>query len=768
MRRSTTASFVILFLATAATVRPQSVGFLLDGPEGAYAPVLARVLEGLEQPSGIAPRVVANVIDRDQQTTRRAVEAELSGLDVIVAIGLRASEALSAASTPPSITTIGVFYGHDPPASAGQLDRTITVAVDVASDIAAIERDLGTKVSRLVVDQRLYELELYAALPFTVAPIDVAVPAAGIERGEALYMMPLPHLTAEAQGQLYETLRDGGFVAVAADGRDAVALGAAVGYNAGLSERVGREIALVIEELSLGSNTLETATRVGAASTLALNTATLAAVGIEIPWTIVLEAEMVGTQLLPQLPALAQVIDQALSISPEVGAVRSGAAAQRAIADAAIATLLPGINGQVTYVTIDEDRAEGSASPYQHEASVGARVEQVVWSEPAWTNLRVQRLLSGAQELAVISQRADTALEVAEAYYDLTRAIRLVEIRRQTARRTRENLDLARLQQRIGQGSQIDVLRFENQVAQDNIALIDATNQVRLASIALATVVGIAPTRILGAAPSGEAREPVAPVGFVLDDIEALVQALNTVRGVSALEQFAATQALAQSESLAVGELTIAIRERERVSATRRFYSPTVSAFVELEHTFYEAGAGGGSEIAIAPGVTLDTGAFSNADATDLTAGVALSLPLFSGTERLAQIRQSESNLELARQERMATALAVEQFARSAASSVVAAYNRLQQSRFGEATAVESLTLVQQAYAVGAASSSELLDAQNSATVAAQQTGTIEEELLTAWARLLRATGAVDALVSDERAEDFASMLKTVTGGTDQ
>ena len=760
---------VVFFMAAAAAVSSQSVGFVLDGPETAYASILANTLEGQALSSGGVSPVIANAVNTAHEVTRREVENIAPGVDVVVAIGLRASEALAAARTPPSTATIGVFYGHDSPAMAAQLDRTISVAVDVAADIAAVERDFGIGVARAIVDDRLYERELYPAIPVPVDSFDVTAAAAGAVQGEGVYVMPLPHLTAEDQARLYGTLRDAGVIAVAADGREAAILGAALGYNAGLSQRVAREITLVIEELSLGPDAFETVTRVRATSALTLNTATLSAVGIEVPWTVVLEAEIVGMQsVLPRIPTLAQVIEQAFRTSPEVGAARSAADAQRAIADAAIAPLLPGITGDVTYVAIDEDRAEGSTSPYQYEASLGTRLEQVVWSEPAWANLRVQRLLSDAQDLTAASQRADTALEVAEAYYDLSRSIRLVEIRRQTARRTRENLELAQLQQRVGEGSQLDVLRFENQVAQDNIELIDATNQVRLASGALATVVGMAPARLLRGSLPGRASGPAVTSGFSLDEIEALLGTINTFRGADALEQFAATEALARSESLAIRELTITIRDRERTSAARQFYSPTVSAFVELEHTFYEAGAGGGSEIQIAPGATLDTDSFSSADATDLTAGFSLTLPLFSGTERLGRVRESESNLELARQERAITALAVDQYARSAASSVVAAYNRLQQSRIGEETALETLSLVQEAYIVGAASSSELLDAQNSAAVAAQQTGSIEAELQTDWARLLRATGAVDALVSDQGAEEFTLLLRNATGGSNQ
>jgi outer membrane protein TolC len=438
------------------------------------------------------------------------------------------------------------------------------------------------------------------------------------------------------------------------------------------------------------------------------------------------------------------VIDEALMDNPELASFRNAAEAQRFVADSAMSTLLPSVDGSARMVTIDPDRAESVGSPDQVEGAVGARVEQVLWSEQAWTNLRVQRLLSEAQDLLLLARRSDTALQTAEAYYDLVRATGLVRIRREAVERTQGNLDKARLQERIGEESLADVYRFESQLAQDNQALIDAITQVRRAALALDSARG------------GHSAEPMmarsfsspaaSEVGFSFEEMERLTEQVNTIRGVFYLEQFAVDAGLARSETLAASDISITVRERERQSAQRRFFSPTISLFVDVEHTFYEGGEGGAS--------------FSDADDTDWSAGVIVSIPIYAGQQRLAQLRQTNSNLEQAQNDRTATALAIEEYARISAASLVAAYNKLQQSRTAERAAGQGLELAEDAYARGFATSLELLDAQNNAAVAYQQTGTVQAEFQIAWARLLYVTGWIDALVSNERAEEFVTAVR--------
>jgi outer membrane protein TolC len=135
-------------------------------------------------------------------------------------------------------------------------------------------------------------------------------------------------------------------------------------------------------------------------------------------------------------------------------------------------------------------------------------------------------------------------------------------------------------------------------------------------------------------------------------------------------------------------------------------------------------------------------------------------MPIYAGQQRLAQLRQTNSNLEQAQNDRTATALAIEEYARISAASLVAAYNKLQQSRTAERAAGQGLELAEDAYARGFATSLELLDAQNNAAVAYQQTGTVQAEFQIAWARLLYVTGWIDALVSNERAEEFVTAVR--------
>lgn len=741
----------------------QQIAVILDGPVDAHAAVMDSLRSELSATGTPIISITERLLDLTERQAASAIASagRNASLDAVIAIGSASARALSEASLQ-SVPTIGVFYGAPGARFSRGLSRTIIVDVNAAEEIVSAEEDLPITISSVLVDERIsHTVSASEIAGKPVVPFAIDEPLASLGPGQAVYVMPLPHVSPREEEELFANLAAARVVAIASDGLDAVNLGAFAGYKSELARRIARELALLVDELSFGTTVAADTSTISTVSRLYINTETLVALRLSLAWDLVLEAEFIGTQILvPQLPQLAWVIDEALAANTDLASQRITAATQRIIAEFATGPLLPSIDGNARLIAIDEDRAEGSGSPYQYEGAIAARIDQLVWSEQAWTNLRVQELLSDAQDLALLSRRSDTALSAAEAYYELVRAAGFVRISRNAVERTQANLDRARFQERVGEESLANVLRFESQLAQDNQTLLDAITGVRQATLSLSGVLGIEPGGRLDAQPF-----PNAPTGegiFTIQEIEELMASANTIAGAFALEEFSVESALARSDTLAASEVTVRIRERERLSAERRLYSPTVSVFGEVEYTFFQGGEGGGSEIEIAPGVTLDTGSFSSADETDLSAGLVVSIPIFSGRERIGIIRQADANLEQARNDRLAATLGIQEYARFTATLLVSTYNKLEQSRTAGRLALRSLELVETSYSQGAATSTELLDAQNNAAIAAQQIATAEADLQIAWSRLLHATGWIDALVSQERADEFVAAFTNV------
>ena len=754
-------AFAILLLATVAgSGSAQTVGLVLDGPDAAHQAIVQVLRDELGETGTPTVLTAANLIDQsaDQAVRTVAAFATDTDLDVIVALGPWSTVALANATIRTDLPSIGVVYGATGNAVGADLSRRIVVSVDVLEEIEAIEQDLPVEVTAVLVDRRLESITVVPpAVGRTLVAIDTAQPDVTRIPGGAVYVLPLPHVTPQERARLFATLAQRGLASVAADGRGAIAHGALAGYKPDQTARIAREIALAIDELLRGTATAVRSSNVQAIPRLVINTDTLRTVRLPVRWDTVLRAEFVTPGGAPEreIPSLSRAIEQALANNADLAALRSATEAQRTAVDSAVSSLLPTLAANAQFVAIDEDRARSVATPFQYEWAVGARVEQVLWSEPAWASLRVQRLLANAQNLSLQAARADTALATAEAYYNLVRAVGLVQIRREAVTRTRANLDRARLLERIGQETAANIFRFESQLAQDNQALIDAVTQARGAVLTLNRLRGVPDPDPAFIAAIGR----VPPATVPLATTEQVVANFSTLGGVTLLEQFAVDSALGRSELLAASGATVAARERELRSTRRQFFSPTVVAFGEVSHTISQAGAGDGTTIELTPGVSIDSGAFSSADETDWSGGLGITLPLYTGQERLAQTRRAQSSLDQANNQRLSVALALEEYARFSVASVVAAATKLTEARAAQTAAQQSLELVETGYERGVFTGVELLDAQNNAAVAAQQTGAVQAEFQTAWARLLHVTGWIDALISTERAGEFLTAV---------
>jgi len=160
-----------------------------------------------------------------------------------------------------------------------------------------------------------------------------------------------------------------------------------------------------------------------------------------------------------------------------------------------------------------------------------------------------------AAEAATDTARAESALQVAETYYELVRAHAVARIARYALREAKglEHDEKAKL--RLGAGIQADVLRATAEVAQKELELTRAETDVKLASARLAAVLKLEPSI------------EVVPVEMLMPEetpIEALVPQVVNVSNEVPLDQllskaFSSRPELRQSESL----IAAAKREHE-------------------------------------------------------------------------------------------------------------------------------------------------------------------------------------------------------------
>lgn len=130
--------------------------------------------------------------------------------------------------------------------------------------------------------------------------------------------------------------------------------------------------------------------------------------------------------------------------------------------------------------------------------------------------------------------------------------------------------------------------------------------------------------------------------------------------------------------------------------------------------------------------------------------GVNVGLPLFKGGSRLASQRKAREELGRLRKQREALAERIAQRLLSALHTAGASYASIRLTREAAEAAAKTLDVVTDAYARGAVSVLDLLDAQNADLYAERAAAIAVYQFLGDYAHVQRAVGQFDVFVGDD------------------
>jgi outer membrane protein len=324
---------------------------------------------------------------------------------------------------------------------------------------------------------------------------------------------------------------------------------------------------------------------------------------------------------------------------------------------------------------------------------------------------RAQIDAAGAQQRAALANYADAAqgvvLNVVTAYNSLAanRAIEAANIANVAfARQTR---DLAGARKTAGVATGADRLQGETSLAQAELTLIQTRGAIATAAAQLAVAAGLPPTRSLDLAPP-----PSLPLGDLLKQgADALIADAERLR-----PDIVAARANADAAAANVRAAQSAGRPSVNIQA-----SNTLSA--------------------------IDT----TIDRNVSSAGLSLSVPLFSGWNTRYNIASARARLE--QQQAI-----VEQTRQQAGLTVYSNYVALDNALSSLATArvlvksaKESADLAQSRYKAGVGTYADLLNAQSALASARQQLVQSEFNVRTANAQLARAVGGIGEAIDEQR-----------------
>ncbi|MDJ0749398.1 MAG: TolC family protein [Woeseiaceae bacterium] len=379
----------------------------------------------------------------------------------------------------------------------------------------------------------------------------------------------------------------------------------------------------------------------------------------------------------------------------------------------------------------------GLSAERSTDAALGLR--QVIYADPLAANLVIQRQLQASREASLSEFRLDIVQLATSAYYSVLNANSQLGVQVNNLAVTRRNLELAKDRVELGTSSSSDVYRWEAEEARAQIRVLDARTAVDQAWNQLNRLLNQPLEQRL---PLKEAMRG-DPFVISLEEWNTLV---TSPADYSTFAEFAVARGVSRAPEITQIDAQLAAKERELKSRRREIWLPQFSVGGQLTSNLGQSGVGAGAQ--------------AGQDLEDWTVGVQATLPLFSGGGRRADISRASLEVMQLRALRASAAEKVEESIRLQLHAAFADYARIDLSITAANAARRNYELVADAYARGAVTIIELLDAQDaSLTADASAADSLYRFLITIMA-LQRAAGGFDFLLGPSEREALATTFR--------
>ncbi len=605
----------------------------------------------------------------------------------------------------------------------------LSKAMPELSDRASvIAKQLGMKMSAIPVTE-------------TIEPVLAAIP----KSTTGVYYAPLVQLPPKQLDRLLMELRTRRIATFSMQGEQDVRRGALAARRPnGSIGRIARRVALHTQRILAGQDPASLSVALKLPERVIINLATARAIGLSPAWDILTDAEVVDVERSTGVRkiTLLGAMSEALKGNVNIKALEQVVAAGRANVRKARSNLLPRLNLSSDARVIDRDRARagfGNAPQYLWTGDLG--VSQLLFSEKAWAGLKAEKHAQRARKNQLTQTKWDVIAEVGVAYMTVLRSKTNERIQRDNLKLTRSNLDLARVRFDAGSGSKSDIYRWEAQIANDRKAVIQAAAQRNIAEIDL--------QRIL----HRPAEEPIlteeSELGAtgILDRQKGIYQFIRDPWTFRIFRQFVVQESIDRSPEIKQLNAQIAAQQRLVKSAKWARFAPELGVSAGATQRLWKGGVGS------------DVQGTTTTDSLEWFVGLNLSLPLYSGGSRYAEIDRSRAELSRLHHEREAVRDQITQRAASQLHLLGASYAGISLSRQAAEAAKKNYQLIATSYAEGAVRIVDLLDAQNAWIQSDQVAADSIYDFVIDWINVQRAVGWFQLLMSKEDQREFVQRV---------
>lgn len=732
--------------STAPSVR---IGVVTDGPRARGFDLVEMLKPEIEQVTSGIHRVefVADAV-LDGGWSRSGIDAALDELfgrpdvDLVLAVGVESAAAVCARTDLPVSVVVPFAFAECIPGctqtpklriNAMRLGQLMMADLHAFREVASYSQVAVLTEPSWIAGCKTDQVAVHlgpegATVRFVpVTPGDTDILDDLPEGTDAVYLMRMQQVDDEGFRTLVQGLTDAGIPTFSMIGEMEVRQGVLAGLNtmSSINTLVRGAAIDVLDTLDGREGTPEPYLDYGAR--LTVNMATASELDLGVSWEVLSDAQLLNEDVFRRGEAvdLEAALDRAVEANLDLLVQdRVVAAGEQDIREAK-SNYRPQVDVGVLGATIDSDRAFPALGQYERWASGSVELTQLIYSDRAHANVKIQNEIQKARRADRETVRFDITRTAATAYMDLMRTEALVRIRQDDVDLNRANLNVARLRHSVGAAGTAEIYRWEAQLAAARAALLEAHATRRLTERQL--------SRLLDK-PVTLQWSPLAPgldEGLrVLGGVDTAPM-LDNPNGFDQLTTDLLAQGLAASPELAALDAAIAAQHRAYTAAKRRYYAPDVALAAGIEQIV--AKNEDDDELGGFP-----PGLLPSIDDTFWNVGVRVNLPVFTGGANKARRIRTDEELRGLRLQRRNVNLKISQRILSALDKAAASWPAMSLRRQSADAAAQSLRLVQDAYGRGAASILALLDAQNAALTAEFAAETAVYEFLDDWAEVQR------------------------------
>lgn len=465
-----------------------------------------------------------------------------------------------------------------------------------------------------------------------------------------------------------------------------------------------RKIALMADDALIGEQLSKMRVSINKKREMSLNVSTARKINFSPNFQTLFTANIINDSSL-ELPSysIQEIVKKALETNLDIQLSNMDISLSENDIEYAKSQFLPDASISANGTWIDQNRPNPIIGQAERSITGNGKVQQLLYSESAIANIKIQKYLKEAQKYATDQEILTQILNCYTAYFSILQTKTNATIQRENLKAYKTNLELAKVRSNIGSNSNSDVYRWEGEVANAKQAVIEAQTNIYIAKFRLNTLL------------NNTLEDEFDIKDILLNDeifksysTSVLSKSVTTPAKLEVLTQFLINEA--KNNHPLTNQLLANLNavDRQIIMNKRMYYTPTIALSGQIDQNFYRGGLGSeptpGSE-------------FYN---TTWSTGIVVSYPLFDGNRRKINLQKSKiQHLQLSTQiEGLNQNLALQ--VRMNAINLLTSGTNINYSKTSAINTKSNFDLVQENYKQGTVSITQLIDAQKAALTSQQ------------------------------------------------